>query len=37
MSNVLMTYLGVGAFLLAGLIFALLVKPDTKHKPKHDK
>ncbi len=37
MNSILMTYLGVGAFLLAGLIFALLVKPDTKHNPKHEK
>ena len=30
MNSVLMTYLGVGIFLLAGLIFAILVKPDDK-------
>jgi len=32
MNSVLMTYLGVGIFALAGLIFALLVKPDKKHE-----
>ncbi len=31
MDNVLMTYIGVGIFLLAGLIFAILVKPDKGH------
>jgi len=31
MNNVLMTYLGVGLFAIAGLIFAILVKPE-KHK-----
>ena len=30
MNSVLMTYLGVGIFLLAGFIFAILVKPDDK-------
>ena len=30
MDNVLMTYIGVGIFALAGLIFAILVKPDDK-------
>ena len=36
MNSVLMTYIGVGIFLIAGLIFAILVKPD-KHTPKHEK
>ena len=31
MNNLLMTYIGVGIFLLAGLIFAILVKPE-EHK-----
>jgi len=36
MNNLLLTYIGVGLFLLGGLIFALLVKPtDKKHS--HDK
>ena len=30
MSNLLLTYIGVGIFALAGLIFAILVKPDEK-------
>ena len=32
MSNLVMTYIGVGVFLLVGLIFAILVKPDKKAK-----
>ena len=36
MNSVLMTYLGVGVFALAGLIFAILVKPDNKN-PHHEK
>ena len=34
MDNVLMTYSGVGIFALAGLVFAILVKPDNNHKRK---
>jgi ABC-type sugar transport system permease subunit len=34
MNNVLFTYLAVGIFLIAGLIFAILVKPEEKKK--HD-
>ena len=37
MNSVLMTYLGVGVFLIAGLIFAILVKPENNHKPHHEK
>jgi len=32
MDNILMTYIGIGIFLIGGLIFAILVKPEKKHE-----